>query len=72
MEKDLSNYFDKLRCKARKIDEGTSKLAEIWKIPHLLVGGYAERTAETDACLNKIWEPLQDTKVGHGDYDLML
>lgn len=63
MEKDLSNYFDKLRLKAREIDEGTNKLAETWKIPHLLVGGYAERTAETDACLNEIWKSLQDTKV---------
>ncbi|GAB1859215.1 hypothetical protein CAJAP_00223 [Camponotus japonicus] len=62
MEKDLSNYFDKLRLKAREIDEGTNKLAETWKIPHLLVGGYAERTAETDACLNEIWKSLQDTK----------
>jgi len=72
MEKDLSNYFDKLRLKAREIDEGTNKLAETWKIPHLLVGGYAERTAETDACLNEIWKSLQDTKVRPADYDSML
>ncbi|EFN67490.1 hypothetical protein EAG_02877 [Camponotus floridanus] len=62
MEKDLSNYFDKLRLKAREIDKGTNKLAETWKIPHLLVGGYAERTTETNACLNEIWKSLQDTK----------
>ncbi|XP_029677256.1 uncharacterized protein LOC115244034 isoform X2 [Formica exsecta] len=62
MEKNsFSNYFGELRHKAHEIDEGTDKLAETWKIPHLLVGGYAERTAQTNACLDEMWESLRDT-----------
>lgn len=73
MEKDsLSNYFDKLRCKTREIDEGTDELAKTWKMPNLLIGGFAERTGQTDACLDKIWESLQDTRVSSGNYDSML
>lgn len=64
MEKDLfSNYFAELRRKAHEIDESTEKLSETWKIPHLLIGGYAERTAQTNACLDEIWESLRDTSV---------
>ncbi|XP_050463874.1 uncharacterized protein LOC126857968 [Cataglyphis hispanica] len=62
MEKDLySNYFADLRRKAHEIDESTEKLSETWKIPHLLIGGYAERTPQTNACLDEIWESLRDT-----------
>ncbi|KMQ82766.1 hypothetical protein RF55_21935 [Lasius niger] len=57
----FSGYFGELRHKAREIDEGIDKLAETWKMPHLLVGGYAERTVETDACLDELWKSFQDT-----------
>ncbi|XP_011636936.2 uncharacterized protein LOC105427076 [Pogonomyrmex barbatus] len=56
----LSNYFNRLRYKAREIDEGIERLAETWK-SHLLIGGYAERTAETDAHLEKLWESIRST-----------
>lgn len=65
----FSGYFGELRHKAREIDEGIDKLAETWKMPHLLVGGYAERTVETDACLDELWKSFQDTSVSPtGDY----
>ncbi|XP_071637334.1 uncharacterized protein [Temnothorax longispinosus] len=56
-----SNYFDRLRCKTREIDGGIERLAETWKTPHLLIGGYAERTAETNACLEELWESIRST-----------
>ncbi|XP_012527818.1 uncharacterized protein LOC105831903 [Monomorium pharaonis] len=60
-KKSFRNYFDRLRRKAGEIDEGVERLAETWKIPHLLVGGYAERTAETDAYLEEMWETVRST-----------
>ncbi|XP_011162208.2 uncharacterized protein LOC105197499 isoform X2 [Solenopsis invicta] len=59
------NYFDRLRRKTREIDEGIERLTETWRTtwrtPHLLVGGYAERTAETNACLEEMWEIIRST-----------
>lgn len=57
------NYFDRLRRKTREIDEGIERLTETWRTPHLLVGGYAERTAETNACLEEMWEIIRSTGV---------
>lgn len=59
----FSDYFDKLRHKAREIDMGIDKLTETWKMPQLLIGGYAERTDETDACLDELSRSLEDTNV---------
>ncbi|XP_072760718.1 uncharacterized protein [Anoplolepis gracilipes] len=61
MEKNSFSNFDELRYKAREIDEGIEKLTEIWKTPHLLVGGYAERTVQTDKCLEEVRKSIRDT-----------
>lgn len=58
-----SNYFDRLRRKTREIDEGIERLSETWRTPHLLIGGYAERTAETNACLEELWESIRSSGV---------
>lgn len=58
-----SNYFDRMRYKAREIDEGINKLTQIWKTPHLLIGGYAERTDEMTAYLEELWNSTQSTDV---------
>ncbi|XP_029172915.1 uncharacterized protein LOC114941905 [Nylanderia fulva] len=50
----FSDYFDKLRHKTREIDKGIEQLSETWKMPQLLMGGYAERTVEVDACLDEL------------------
>ncbi|XP_011882060.1 PREDICTED: uncharacterized protein LOC105569879 [Vollenhovia emeryi] len=60
MAKD-SRYFERLRCKGRYIDAGIEKLSEAWRMPDLLMGGYGERTAETDACLEQLWESVRST-----------
>jgi len=39
------------------------QLTETWKTPHLLIGGYAERTAETNACLEEMWNSIRSTDV---------
>lgn len=53
-----SNYFDRLKHKSCKIDEGINNLTEIWNTPRLLIGGYAERTATIDMYLEEIWKTL--------------
>lgn len=58
-----SNYFQNLRDKTRKIDNGIDRLSETWKTPHLLVGGYAERSIEVDTCLEELWKSIYDTNV---------
>ncbi|KAL0105593.1 hypothetical protein PUN28_015824 [Cardiocondyla obscurior] len=59
-----SNYFDRLRCKTREIDAGIEKLTDTWKMPRLLVGGYAERTPETDAHLEELWTSIRCSNDG--------
>lgn len=56
-----SNYFARLRRKTREIDGGIERLSETWRTPHLLMGGYEERTAETNACLEEMWESIRST-----------
>ncbi|KYQ59611.1 Ribonuclease P protein subunit p21 [Trachymyrmex zeteki] len=58
-----SNYFGRLRGKTRNIDEGIEKLSETWKTPQLLIGGYAERTAETNVYLEGLWESIRNISV---------
>ena len=58
-----SNYFDRLRGKTRNIDEGIARLSETWKTPQLLIGGYAERTTETNVYLEGLWESIRNTGV---------
>nr|XP_012234165.1 PREDICTED: uncharacterized protein LOC105678975 [Linepithema humile] len=55
------NYFDRLKHKSCKIDEGINSLAETWNTPHLLIGGYAERTATINAYLEEVSEALDST-----------
>ncbi|XP_018368003.1 PREDICTED: uncharacterized protein LOC108764329 isoform X1 [Trachymyrmex cornetzi] len=56
-----SNYFDRLRSKTRNIDEGIERLSKTWKTPQLLIGGYAERTAETSVYLEGLRETIRNT-----------
>jgi hypothetical protein len=58
-----SNYFDRLKQKSRKIDEDINNLTETWNTPHLLIGGYAERTVTTDTYLEELWESTRNTDV---------
>ncbi|XP_018048911.1 PREDICTED: uncharacterized protein LOC108687569 [Atta colombica] len=58
-----SNYFDRLRGKTRNIDEGIERLSDTWKTPQLLIGGYAERTIETNVYLEGLWESIRNIGV---------
>lgn len=59
----IVNYFDRLQRKAHEIDEKLAQLSNIWKTPHLLIGGYAERTDETDIYLENLMESIRNTRV---------
>jgi len=58
-----SNYFDRLRCKARQIDEGIDRLSEVWKTSYLMIGGYADCAAETTAYMEELWDSIRGTNV---------
>lgn len=58
-----SSYFESLRDKACKIDNGIDKLSNIWNTPHLLIGGYGERSVEIDAHLDELWKSIRNTNV---------
>lgn len=60
----IVNYFDRLQRKAHEIDEKLAQLSNIWKTPHLLIGGYAERTDETDIYLENLMESIRNTRDG--------
>ncbi|EFN85298.1 hypothetical protein EAI_17412 [Harpegnathos saltator] len=60
-EKLYSSYFESLQNKAYKIDNGIDRLSEIWKTPHLLIGGYGERPVEMDTYLEELWKSIRDT-----------
>ncbi|XP_066591454.1 uncharacterized protein [Prorops nasuta] len=61
------NYFKSLTDMARIIDEETGELANKWKTPFRLVGGYGERTKEVDDYLKELNNNLRDTKLDMDD-----
>ncbi|XP_020286120.1 uncharacterized protein LOC109855865 [Pseudomyrmex gracilis] len=58
----LSNYFERLRQKTREIDENINWLEKIWKMPHLMVGGYGEKNKENTVCLENLSSCIHDIK----------
>lgn len=62
-ESNNTSYFQSLREKSCKIDNGIDKLSEIWKTPYLMIGGYGERTAEIDAHAKELCKSICGTNV---------
>lgn len=58
-----SNNFGKLRVQARQIDDGIEKLNTTWKLPHVLIGRFAECTAESDFYTEAMWNVIKSTQV---------
>ncbi|XP_032665411.1 uncharacterized protein LOC116841502 isoform X2 [Odontomachus brunneus] len=56
----LKDFFSRprLRQQTHKIDNGIDRLSEIWKTPHLMIGGYGERTAEIDTHMKELSESI--------------
>ncbi|XP_071858668.1 uncharacterized protein [Bombus fervidus] len=59
-----SNNFGKLRVQARQIDDGIEKLNTTWKLPHVLIGRFAECTAESDFYTEAMWNVIKSTQNG--------
>ncbi|CAK9804166.1 hypothetical protein ANTPLA_LOCUS3973 [Anthophora plagiata] len=59
-----SNHFEKLIIQARQLDNGIEKLSNVWKLPHLLIGGFAECTEETNSHVEAVWNVVNNTKCG--------
>lgn len=55
--------FDKFISIGRKLDEGIRELEELWHLPRVFVGGYADLTEQTEEHIKMLKKSIQCTQV---------
>lgn len=58
-----TNNFEKLIIQARYLDDGIEKLVATWKLPHVLIGRFAECTTETNSYVEAVWNNIKNKQV---------
>ncbi|XP_046830559.1 uncharacterized protein LOC124429394 isoform X1 [Vespa crabro] len=55
--------FDKFISLGRKVDQGIRELEELWHLPRVFVGGYADLTEQTEEHIEVLKKSIQCTQV---------